>query len=47
MQRKYIVMWWDAAGNASQSEKMEKASAQTFASSMLPEQEARLVLVCA
>ena len=47
MQRKYIVMWWDAAGNARQSEKMDQATAKTLAGSMFPEQEARLVLVSA
>jgi hypothetical protein len=47
MNRKYIVMWWDANDNARQSEKMDKATAETFAAHMLPEQEARLVLVSA
>ncbi|WP_165360151.1 hypothetical protein [Achromobacter veterisilvae] len=47
MERKHIVIWWDAHGNARQSEKMDKATAVTFAAHMLPEQEARLVLVSA
>ncbi|MEJ2895829.1 hypothetical protein RVU96_16870 [Bordetella avium] len=47
MNRKYIVMFWDAAGNARQSDKMDKTTAQAFAASMLPEQEARVVLVSA
>lgn len=47
MERKHIVVWWDAHGNARQSEKMDHATAETFAASMLLEQEARLVLVTA
>lgn len=47
MERKHIVVWWDAHGNARQSEKMDRATAETFAASMLPEQEPRLVLVSA
>ncbi|WP_313462382.1 hypothetical protein [Achromobacter sp.] len=47
MDRKHIVIWWDARGNARQSEKMDRATAETFAAHMLPEQEARLVLVSA
>lgn len=47
MERKHIVVWWDAHGNARQSEKMDRSAAETFAAHMLPEQEARLVLVSA
>ncbi|CAB3624509.1 hypothetical protein [Achromobacter pestifer] len=47
MVRKHIVVWWDARGNARQSEKMERAAAEAFAARMLPEQEAHLILVSA
>lgn len=39
------VMWWNAAGNAQMSESMPKATAEQFAASLLPEQEARLVYI--
>lgn len=41
----YKVMWWNAAGDTRISESMQKAQAEAFAGSMLPEQEARLVYV--
>ncbi|WP_313387603.1 hypothetical protein [Achromobacter aegrifaciens] len=47
MERKHIVVWWDAHGKARRSEKMDHATAETFAASMQPEQEASLVLVSA
>jgi hypothetical protein len=41
----YIVMYWDAYGNAHNTERMDRAAAEAFAASMLPAQEARIVYV--
>jgi len=41
----YLVMYWDAYGAAHNTDPMDKAAAEAFASSMLPRQEARTVLV--
>lgn len=41
----FKVMWWDAFGNPQMSELMVKDVALTFASTLLPEQEARIVFI--
>lgn len=41
----FKVMWWNAAGDGQISESMPKATAEAFANSMRPEQEAHLVPV--
>lgn len=41
----FKVMWWNANGKACISESMSKDAATAFQSSMLPEQEARLVYI--
>ncbi len=41
----WIVMWWDAYGDAHMSEKMGHSDAVAFRDSMHQSQEARLVFI--
>ncbi len=41
----FVVFYWDAYGNAHNTERMDRATAEAFAASMHPTQEAKLVYV--
>ncbi len=41
----FVMVWWNAYGNACQSDPMDKEAADIALASMHPSQEARLMLV--